>query len=229
MLIGIPLCFLQAVIAGPVFRVLLPERWSDAVGMFVIFSIAMLGRLILGPCESMLLAQRRQKTWLVIALSYAAAFLAATIGGTLLGRVYGPDLTRLLGFTFGPAEGCAAGVALALNIAAPIAMRCCIAPGGGRWRDVWDDYRFPLLASAAAALAAWAAILPFPATRPGGIAALVIAPAAMGLVYLLLVRLFARDSAAHLIERTRRVLPPRLASIMQRAFAPAGPASRAPA
>lgn len=223
MLVGIPLCFLQAVIAGPVFRVLLPQRWGDATGMFVIFSVAMLGRLILGPCESMILAQRRQKTWLVISVCYAAGFVAATIAGTLLGRTWGPRLGGALGVAIGPAEGCAMGVALALNVVAPVAMRCCIAPAKGTWRDVWEDYRFPVLASAASALAAWLAIYPLPQTRAGGVAALVIAPAVMGAIYLALVMVFARESAADLLRRTRRLIPARIAPLIERWFFAAQP------
>jgi hypothetical protein len=225
MLVGVPLCILQAVVAGPAFRLFLPGRWQVAIGMFLIFSVAMLGRLILGPCESMLLAQRRQKTWLVVSLCYAGGFLLLTIGGTRLGKMHGGAIGRALGVPAGGAEGCAVGVALALNLIAPIAMRCCIHPGGGTWLEVWRDYRFPLLASLASGALAWLAIRPLPRWAVGDGAAIAVATLVMGACYTLLVWIFARSDAADLLLRVRGLIPGRLVAMAERRLARNAPIS----
>jgi O-antigen/teichoic acid export membrane protein len=218
MLVGMPTAFLQAAVAGPVFKTILAPRWEPAIPIFFLFSGGMMGRLVLQPCESMLLAQMRQKTWLKIAIGYAIGFLSLTIAGSLIGRDYGPDISARLGVPFDAAIGCALGVAIAISIAGPVAMRACIHPSGGTWQDVWEDYRFPLLGSLFAALCAASAVWllrDLPQTRVMHGVRLGAGSIVMGLVYLVLVRQFAREDAYDLLGRIKRILPGKIARLIE--------------
>src|SRR5439155_25529091 len=80
-LVLVPVSILQAALAGPVFRVFFPERLAPAIPLFAIISIAMVGRQVVPPYESVMLAQHRQRTVMTIALIYAPCFLVLVLEG----------------------------------------------------------------------------------------------------------------------------------------------------
>ena len=174
-LLVVPVSILQAVLAGPLFRVFFPDRLAPAIPIFAIISIAMLGRQIHSPTESMMLAQRRQRTAMTIALIYAPCFLALVL---LSARHFG-------------AIGVAAAVAASALVLGPIELRIAVGAGGGTWADVFQVFRVPLLGSALSIGPAMLATLVFPRTRVGDALALVLVSGLYAGVYAMVVRALA--------------------------------------
>lgn len=77
LLIGVPMCALQAALAGPLIRVFFNDSWLPAIGCFAAISVAAIGRLVQCPSESMLQAQGRFRAYMTLAIVYAAAFVGS--------------------------------------------------------------------------------------------------------------------------------------------------------
>jgi PST family polysaccharide transporter len=194
LIIGLPVCFLQAVLADPVIRLVFRERWVAAIPVMSAISIGMSARLVFGPSESMFLAQRRTGTYLALSIAYAIAFFSLVIPGARLG-----------GIEHG-AAGAAIAAGIVLTVLGPISMRLAIAPAGGRWRDVARVYAAPIAASAIAFAPAWFLPRLFEPTLAGEIGAIVAIGTLSSAVYLLVIFLTARRDLREILDRVRTIL-----------------------
>ncbi len=145
-LLAVPVCLLQAVLAGPVIRAVFSEQWAGAIPLLQVLSVAMAFRVVGSTSGSLNLAQRRMWFRVVVSVAYAALFLVAVV----------------IGARAGGALGTALAVAAANLVIYPSHMYLSIRPGGGRWRDIGGMYLVPLVASGAAlgAGAGLAALVP---------------------------------------------------------------------
>lgn len=85
--VSMPLCILQAVLAGPFIRLVYTAKWESAILPLQILSIGTAFRIVGGPATNLLQSQRRFKTvlWLSIGTGMALVLslsAAAYAGGT---------------------------------------------------------------------------------------------------------------------------------------------------
>src|SRR5262249_55336521 len=148
-------------------------------------SVGMSLRLVGSPAGSLMHAQGRFKTVLILNACYAAAFLSAVTAGAYV------------------ADG--TGVAIAASayfaILGPVHMYVAIRPGGGRWRDVLDVYAVPVCASAAALAPAMWLMEQIPAGPVQQWLRIGTVPLVTGSIYVILVRLVAHERLRELFVR----------------------------
>jgi PST family polysaccharide transporter len=138
--IGVPLCLLQAALAGPGINLLFNSWWQDMIRVLQLLSIGMAVRLVASPGGALIQAQGRFKTYLVTNAINAAFFLGLVWLGAWLGK-FAPQ-THL------PAARYVAGAVMVyFTLIGPIFLWIAIRPGGGKWRDVWRVYFAPMAAS----------------------------------------------------------------------------------
>jgi PST family polysaccharide transporter len=133
-LVGVPATLLQAALADPGLRLLFGEKWAEAIPAMQWFCVGMAGYVVGGAVTSLLMAQRRFKLLLWIAVIYLPVFMVAFVLGAWL---WG-------------ATGGAAVVCCCYWIAAVAGLAAAIRPSGGTLREVLGVYGFPVLASAGA-------------------------------------------------------------------------------
>jgi PST family polysaccharide transporter len=140
-LIGVPLCLLQAAMAGPGMNLLFNSWWQPAIRVLQLLSIGMAVRLVASPGGALIQAQGRFGTYLLTNAVNAVVFLSMVYFGSWLGKQQGPraDLPA--------ARNVAAAVMTYFAVIGPIFLWIAIRPGGGKWRDVWRVYFAPTMAS----------------------------------------------------------------------------------
>ena len=84
--VAMPLCLLQAALAGPAIRLFLPDRWDGAVAMAALLSAGQAFYFAVNPAKSLLKAQGRFTAfvaWQAVQLGVvlAAMFAAGRLGG----------------------------------------------------------------------------------------------------------------------------------------------------
>jgi O-antigen/teichoic acid export membrane protein len=118
--------------------VVFTSKWEAAIPVMIALSLGMASRLVIGPAESLLLAQRRVRAYMMLSIGYAAVFL--TLVGLLAGT-WGED---------NPAVGAAIGGAICLTALGPVAMWLAIGRGSGAAARIAHIYSAPVAASIAA-------------------------------------------------------------------------------
>jgi O-antigen/teichoic acid export membrane protein len=103
MLIGVPGCLLQALLAFPFFRLAFNTKWDAAIPIFQILSLGMTFLLASSPGVVMLNAQGRYRTMVIWTAVTTVSFLASVLLGALTGSVIGIAGAVACFFTvFGP-------------------------------------------------------------------------------------------------------------------------------
>jgi len=150
-LIGVPLCLLQAALAGPAINVLFNSWWQPMIRVLQLLSIGMAVRLVASPGGALIQAQGRFKTYLLTNAINVAVFLTMVYAGSWLGK---QELHRLTASgnvaaanLLPAARDVAAAVMGYFALIGPIFLYVAIRPGGGKWRDVWRVYFAPAVAS----------------------------------------------------------------------------------
>jgi PST family polysaccharide transporter len=197
MLVGLPICLLQAVVAEPLVRLVFGAKWVEAAPVMAALCIGMSARLVQGPSESLMLARRRYRSLMVLSLVYAAVYVAVvTAGAVLAGEARA-------------ATGAALGAAVCLVALGPVSLACAL--GRAAWRDIVSVYAVPVLVGACAFAPGLALTTLFAPTTAGNIGALgavgSVTMATYGLGAWLLARTDVRDVAerlAGLLRRQRR-------------------------
>lgn len=72
--VAIPICMLQVLLANPLFRLLFPDRWLDAVLPLQVLSLGIMFNAPAWPVTSLLMAQRRFRELFRIAVVYTVVF-----------------------------------------------------------------------------------------------------------------------------------------------------------
>ena len=88
--VAMPICLLQAVLAGPAIRLFLPERWEGAIQMTALLSAGQAFYFAVNPAMSLLKAQGRFITFLVWQAVQLLIALGAMVG---IGLAYGDRST----------------------------------------------------------------------------------------------------------------------------------------
>lgn len=144
-MVGVPLCLLQAALAGPVMALLFNSWWYPAIRVLQLLSLGMAVRLVASPGGSLMQAQGRFKTYLLTNAINAVVFLGLVAAGSWVGQ-WALDHGTQLGGDVPAAVTVAAAVMLYFALIGPVFLYVAIRPGGGRWSDVGRIYGAPLLA-----------------------------------------------------------------------------------
>lgn len=217
LLVGVPVCVLQAVLSGPLVRLILPEKFHSSSWLLSLLSIYMLGRLVLPLVETMLVAQRRQHVWLWICLVYLPTFLVSCLVGIM---AFSGSSTWRIGYSlvaFGPAERCALGMTVTLATVIPLALASCFPDSDSPLARGWSILRFSILSGAISACAGATLVSLLPATTAADAIALLTAPIAVFAPHFLLCRKFAYNEFADLFARVRAICPRWLIGALPRA------------
>ena len=176
---GVPICLLQAALAEPVIYILFQEKWYPAIIVLQVLCIGMPLRLVLDISESMIKAQGRFRTFLVLTAAYAAAFLGLVYTAARVADEQNACLAV------------AVAVAISLLIFGPLHVYIAVRPAGAGWREVIGVYAAPGVSGIIAVGLAWALSLLIPAEpgrNLGQMARVVVTVVAAGALYLPLIR-----------------------------------------
>ena len=220
MLFGVPICLMQAALAGPMVRILFP-KWQAAIAVLQVISLAMSLQLVNMPALGMIQAQGRFKTLLVLSIVCATLFmglvlLAAKSGGGDQGAIYWHWLARLMKAVFGIRANVPVVVALAVTvycaIMGPTCIYTAIRPVGGRLADIWPIYWLPLLLSGLAIGLGMLICHRLPGSRLGDWGKMIGITVIAASVYIPAVRRLAPDSWHELVQRLRGFRPAKAAA-----------------
>lgn len=175
----VPLGFLQAAAAGPFLRLVFADRWVESIAPLQVLSVAAVLVAMGGPATSLIIAQKRLRTYFVFRVAGLAGFLAIITSGALIGRAYG-HVTL----------GVAIGVLVFRLANNPLTCWIACRPAGRPyWSLAWLFVKPAIGAGAAVALGALAmrAVPPDAFTNPRVLegARLVVLGAVSGPLYLL--------------------------------------------
>jgi PST family polysaccharide transporter len=209
MLLGVPLCLLQAALAAPAVHLFFP-RWAPAIGVLQCISVGMSLQLVNMPAMGMIQAQGRFKTLLALSIFCAAfflgiVFLAAHSGHTDQGLIQWPWLKGPLEALMGAQANVAVVVALAVTlycaIIGPTCIYTAIRPVGGTWSQIAVIYLRPLAMSVVAIAVGLLVCWRLPPSRLGDGLRLAGVSAIAAAVYVPAMRRLARSSWDVLVER----------------------------
>ncbi len=85
-LVAVPFCTLQFLVASPVFQVIFPPRWLDAIFPMQVLTIGVMVNSPCWPSTSLLMAQRRFRELLRVSITYAIIFFVMVVGAILIHR-----------------------------------------------------------------------------------------------------------------------------------------------
>lgn len=186
--VAMPVCIMQAALAGPAIRLLLPERWQGAIAMTAVLSLGQAFYFAVNPVMSLLKAQGR----FVAFLAWQAVQLAAALGAMIaLGIALGEDATLPITLVAG----------LYTIVSAPFGVWLCVrGTPAAALRSVLLFAR-PLAASVAAIAPAYVALrwLVAPGTA-SDIASLIALPAVAAIAYPLALRTVDPDAGREILQ-----------------------------
>jgi O-antigen/teichoic acid export membrane protein len=85
--VGLPLALLQAAVAEPAIRLMFNDKWSEAIPLIQVLSLAMAFRLVGSPAGHLIQAQGRFGLMGVLYAVYACIFLAVVFLAAIWGNV----------------------------------------------------------------------------------------------------------------------------------------------
>lgn len=191
-LLGVPLCFLQAVVARPGMTLLFGHTWDRAIPVVELLSIGLGFAVLSGVASSIFKAQGRFKTLLWWSAGACLFQIVATVVAARIGDSRTVALAGLVYYAaFGPA-GAIIGVR----------------PVGGGIKEAWLIYGPPVILAAAAAGFGWfVGSLVQGDSAPALVARASASALAMLVVYVPLVRVFQPGPFTELVERFEQFLP----------------------
>lgn len=134
-LCGMPLCFIQAVVAGPLLHALYGDKWNAAIPLVQLLSVGMAFDVMSWPAGS-LLQSRGQFRFLFF---WSSGFVPIFIGSVLLGAF------------FGKALGVAVAVCAYYTLLSPLLVVCVFRSSGIPGRDVLTLFVRPICVGALSA------------------------------------------------------------------------------
>ena len=90
-LVVVPFCILQILLTQPVFRLLFPPRWLNAVLPCQILTLGLMFNAVIWPANSLIMAQGRYREWLLVA-AIGTIGLVLLLGGAVWIR---PDIVSI--------------------------------------------------------------------------------------------------------------------------------------
>lgn len=141
---GAPLCLMQAAVSGPLVRLLFDDKWLPAIPLLQLLSAAAFFGMVSWPTVSLLMAQGRYRTRMVLSAVSAAVFTGLVLAGALAGRPTGNE-----------AIGAALGVVMYRLLMNPLQTYVACRPARvSIWR-ISKVFLFPAIGAAAAIGSAW--------------------------------------------------------------------------
>jgi O-antigen/teichoic acid export membrane protein len=208
--IGVPLCLLQAALAGPAINLLFNSWWAPMIRVLQLLSIGMAVRLVASPGGALIQAQGRFKTYLATNAINVVVFLALVYVGSWWGR---HELARYTATgnaaatnMLPAARDVAAAVMGYFAIIGPIFLYVAIRPGGGKWRDVWRVYFGPTVASVVAigvgvGFGRWIQAMPMKSDAARQVLRIVVITLWSIVLYIPLIRIMAPQAFKDLLAR----------------------------
>lgn len=188
---GVPICFLQAGIAEPAVRLLLPDRFHASIPYMVILSLGMAGQLIIGPSTSMLRSQGRFSEYSRLCWVHAVVFIAAVILGAALGGVI----------------WAAVAVASVATVFGFVYVRAAIGAIEGRSLEALGVFAWPVSLGAFACGVGWLVSTTLPGeTALGGVARIAVICLVALVIYAPLIRIAEPEASKEITTRTRGLL-----------------------
>lgn len=189
LLVGLPVCLVQAALSGPVIRLVFPPKWEPAIPIMAALSVGMTARLVMGPCESLFLAQKRYLGYMIACMTYAVFFIAVVYAAS----------------NWKGATGAGIGSGGLMLVMAP-ALLALAARSRGVWSALRRVYGLPLLVTALGVGPAAGVPWFMPRTLWGDLASCAIVGGFVALAYPLLVRRLARRDWDELVGRAMGLL-----------------------
>lgn len=236
-LIGVPLCLLQAALAGPAINILFNSWWQPMIRVLQLLSIGMAVRLVASPGGALIQAQGRFKTYLATNAVNVVVFLAMVYFGSWLGKL------QLRGYVHSGNLAAANLLPAARNVAAavmgyfaligPIFLYVAIRPGGGKWRDVWRVYFAPSAASIIAigvgiGFGRWIQAMPMTNDAVRQVLRMVVITLWSIVLYIPIIRIMAPSTFKELLTRLSTFMRARSERIMMVSAQPIAASSPAP-
>jgi PST family polysaccharide transporter len=192
---SMPCCFCMAAVADPLIRLLFEPRWYPAIPMVQIMCLGMSLRTISWPAASLMQAQGRFRTRMLLSIVSVFFFFPMTILGTWLGSAIGLSLA----------------VAVFYSLVAITDVSVAMWPTGHVLGSLRRIFAVPLLANVVAAapagLIAYAVVPSLPVPEMANrLLQLCVVPIVMLPAYSLLIRLLASDVWRDARERVRRII-----------------------
>lgn len=192
-----PACFFQAALADPLIRMVFQPRWHPAIPAAQILSIGMAVLACTLSATSLMRAQGRFRTLVVLSSFGTGLYFAAVLGGAALA---GPGRALL---------GVAAGVSLYNALMGLINMTVALRVGAttaAAFRGTLSVLAGPMGAAGAAIGGAWAAAQVLPEMPGRRLAEVAVIVGVGGPLYLALLRLVTPVAWADARERVQAVL-----------------------
>jgi PST family polysaccharide transporter len=186
-LITTPFCLLQIVLSEPVFRLVFPARWLDAVLPCQILTLGLMFNAAAWPAHSLMMAQGRFRELLWVTLIGGTAFLLV-LGGVMWLR---PTMIAL-----------ATAVAVWHFFNSPFLQWAATRDEAGYFRETWR----PLLAGLIAAIPCVGLQILLPATLMGHLAAVVLGALTFTAAYVGLVYVISRAAFVDMIHQLAPIL-----------------------
>jgi len=229
-LVGVPLCLLQAALAGPAINMLFNSWWAPMIRVLQLLSIGMAVRLVASPGGALIQAQGRFKTYLATNAINMLVFLGMVYLGSWLGKQevlrYQAAGNSAAVSLLPAARNVAAGVMSYFTIIGPIFLYVAIRPGGGKWRDIWRIYFAPGVASIIAigvgiGFGRWIQAMPMKSDAARQMLRIVVITLWSIVLYIPLIRILAPASFKELMNRLSGFIRAKTERMMVAAAAPA--------
>ena len=191
-LVGIPACVAQAAIAEPVTRLLFGTKWDDAIAALTILSVGAGLGLVNAPAVSLLQAQGRFKTVMLMSGCCAILFAALVWAASSVG------------------ESAAVGVGVTIywGLTGVVWIRLGLGQRAA-WSQIALIFLLPLSLSLVAGAAGWGMTQLFDETKAGLIGACMSGALTTFLVYTFAIRLVSHKSYVEIVALVERFVPVR--------------------
>lgn len=189
-----PVALLQAATCDPLLRLLYGTTYLEVIPILQILSLSLVLRTMIGPSVSLLRAQGRFRTNLIIQVWYTVWFVAVALFTSAMWA----------------AIELAIGVSLLAAAFGPLQIYIAIRPNGGTWKDVLDIYRQPITAGVIAFAIAWSSRWLIPPALTGTfryVAEIAIITLLGGGLYAAILRWFMPQLWFELLEQIQKVVP----------------------
>lgn len=199
--IGMPACFLQVAAAEPVMRLLFDEKWIEAVPVVQWLSVGMAFSLLGSINTSLIKAQGRFGLLVHVTIAYGLTYVVAVALGGFLGEHVAMSVA----------------VCLYMMLWGPLGAFIAARSVGGTLRDLFSIYGSPGVMAAVSVGLGYLAGAQLPAVTHADLAAKTIVITAVAAVaHAAIVRLFAADALAALLERLDALAPPGVVARIRR-------------
>ena len=196
--IGMPICFLLAIVARPATHLFYGAKWEGAIPAIQILSLGMLFNISFGLSITLMFSQGRFGYLFRFNIHRAIAFLMLVAAGAWWGGLVEVSVA----------------VAIFFMIYGPLATYCAVRPLAKTWAEVARAHIVPLAVGTVASLPAIFILFSFPGqTRLQLGTAILFACMAYAALYIPLIRLFLPEVWQEIVGRLRGLLQKRVPHI----------------